>query len=107
MEFLIHAVKYLFPARRGAEARGIPTSWAVPPLSSELAEVGALPPVWPDPEGGVRGLALEPLHPMVPEAARSDPLLAERLALVDALRSGEGPRVFDLATELLQERIRA
>jgi len=37
LEFLIHAVKYLFPARRGAEARGIPTSWAVPPLSSELS----------------------------------------------------------------------
>jgi hypothetical protein len=27
-EFLIHAVKFCFPARRGGEAPGIPTSWA-------------------------------------------------------------------------------
>lgn len=104
-EFLIHAVKFCFPARRGGEARGIPTSWAAEPLKGELAATTDLPPVWPHALGKVRGLVLAPLHPMVPDAAKSDPELAERLALVDALRSREGARVKGLAERLLKERI--
>ena len=30
-EFLIHGVKYVFPAQRGEVTRGVPTSWAAPP----------------------------------------------------------------------------
>ena len=30
-EFLIHGVKYAFPAERGGPSRGIPTSYAAPP----------------------------------------------------------------------------
>src|SRR4051812_42229671 len=46
-EFLVHALKYLFPAKRGGETRGVPTAWAALPLVSELAETSELPPVWP------------------------------------------------------------
>lgn len=104
-EFLIHAVKFCFPARQGGEVPGIPTSWAAEPLKSELADSTDLPPVWPHALGKVRGLMYEPLHPMVPEAAKSDPELAQRLALVDALRSREGVRVRVLAEKLLKESI--
>jgi hypothetical protein len=104
-EFLIHAVKFSFPAVRGGEVRGVPTSWAAEPLKGELAEVSGLVPVWPDSKGTVRGLALEPLHAIVPDAAKADPQLWERLALVDALRSDEGARVARLAARLLKERI--
>jgi hypothetical protein len=45
--------------------------------------------VWPDADGDVRGVTLDPLHKTVPKAARKDPvLLHELLALVDALRDG-------------------
>ena len=74
-------------------------------MKGELADSTDLPPVWPHALGKVRGLVFEPLHPMVPDAAKSDPELAERLALVDALRSREGPRVRVLAERLLKERI--
>ncbi len=104
-EFLLHAVKFSFPAERGAEARGIPTSWAAEPLKGELAESAALPPVWPYSKGKVRGLSFRPLHPMVPGAALADPQLGERLALVDALRSNESARISALAARLLKERI--
>ena len=83
----------------------MPTSWAAEPLKGELAEVAGLVPVWPDSKGTVRGLALEPLHTIVPDAAKADPQLWERLALVDALRSDEGARVAGLAARLLKERI--
>ena len=79
-EFLVHAVRFCFPAQLGGEAPGTPTSWAAEPLKSELADSTDLPPVWPDAFGTVRGLVFEPLHSMVPEAAKSDPKLAERLA---------------------------
>jgi hypothetical protein len=104
-EFLIHAAKFNFPARWGSEVRGIPTSWAADPLKGELAEPAALPPVWPYSKGAVRGLALEPLHPMVAQAALVDPELWQRLALVDALRSNDSARITQLAAKLLRERI--
>ncbi len=87
-EFLVHAVKYAFPARRGEVTRGIPTGYAAPPLSQHISGHADLPPVWPSAEGSVRGTTLEPLHKMVPFAAAKDPTLYALLALVDALRDG-------------------
>jgi len=87
-EFLLHGVKYAFPAVRGEATRGIPTAYAAPPLSKSIAAGGDPPPVWPDAEGSVRGLTLEPLHKAAPKAAQRDAVLYELLALIDALRDG-------------------
>jgi hypothetical protein len=104
-EFLIHAVKFNFPARWGSQVRGVPTSWAVEPLKGEMADPAGLPPVWPHSRGTVRGIGLEPLHPMVPKAALADPDLWQRLALVDALRSKDSVRESSLAAKLLKAGI--
>jgi hypothetical protein len=104
-EFLIHSVKYLFPVHQGGPSRGVPTAWGAPPLKGELAPVDELPPVWPDPRGKVRGIALQPLHASVPKLAKRDPELAEQLALIDAIRLGDG-RVRSLAAKRLAERVR-
>jgi hypothetical protein len=85
--YLLHGVRYAFPATPGRLARGIPTAHAAPPLSEKISR-DDLPPVWPDPEGTVRGYAIEPLYGSVPAAAKKDSLLYELLALVDALRMG-------------------
>jgi hypothetical protein len=103
-EFLVHAVKYLFPPELNGETRGVPTAWAAPPLAGELAPQNDLPPVWPDPHGSQRGIAVTPLHPAVPGLAQRDPDLAERLALIDAIRMGD-PRIRSLAAELLSRRL--
>jgi hypothetical protein len=87
-EFLVHGVKYAFPARRGETTRGMPTAHAAPPLNQQIAGSSDLPPVWPCAEGAVRGSTFEPLHKAVPAAAVKDPRLYELLALVDALRDG-------------------
>lgn len=104
-EFLVHAVKYLFPAEFGGEGRGIPTAWAAEPLRRELAPPTGLPPVWPDPRGRERGLILEPLHPSVAKIARRDPELGSSIALVDAIRAGDA-RVAGLAANMLTKRLR-
>jgi hypothetical protein len=103
-EFLVHAVKYLFPPERGGETRGVPTAWAASPLVDVMAPEAGLPPVWPDPLARDRGLSFAPLHPAAPEIARRDPALAERLFLVDALRGGDA-RVRGLAADMLGERL--
>ncbi len=103
-EFLIHGVKYMFPARRGEVTRGVLTSWAAPPLSLKIAGGSELPPVWPYPEGQNRGVSLEPLYRTVPAAALRDPILHELLALVDALRDGRA-RERQLAEQELRARL--
>ncbi len=88
-EFLTHGLQYVFPPRFDGESRGVSTAWAIESLGSQLQTTDSLPPVWPHPLGSRRGIALEPLHRAVPEAALRDPELHERLALVDALRLGD------------------
>ena len=104
-EFLIHGVKYAFPVQRGETTRGMPTGYAAPPLKDQIADNGDLPPVWPDPDGEVRGATLEPLHKAAPKAARKDPALHELLALIDALRDGR-VREKQLAEKELSVRLR-
>jgi hypothetical protein len=103
-EFLIHGLRYVFPPVRGGETRGVSTAWAAPPLQDKLADSGELPPVWPDPLGSVRGIALEPLHDSAPVISRRDPAVAEMLALTDGIRLGDA-RVRGLAEELLRARL--
>jgi len=103
-EFLIHGVKYVFPVQRGEATRGMPTAYAAPPLSDQIADNGDPAPVWPEPDGEVRGATLEPLHKAVPKAARKDPALYELLALVDALRDGR-VRERQLAEKELSARL--
>ncbi len=86
-EFLIHGVKYSFPATRTTLVRGMPTSYGAEPLNQLIVQDSDPIPVWPDPKGAVNGLGLIPLYRSVPEACRKDDLLYARLALLDAIRS--------------------
>ena len=101
-ELLVHGVKYVFAAERGRVTRGVPTAHAAPPLVDDLIADDELPPVWPDPEGTVRGETLEPLYPSVPFASRGDARLYAGLALVDAIRVGRA-RERKLAERRLHE----
>ena len=87
-EFLLHGLRYVFPAERGQMTRGMRTSYAAEPLASKISPGEDPPPVWPGPHGETKGIALEPLYKTAPIAALRDPLLYEYLALVDALRDG-------------------
>lgn len=105
-EFLIHGVKYAFPATRGGLTRGMPTSYAAEPLC-RLIKAGSEPvPVWADPRGTTRGIALAPLYKSVPEAAKLDSLLYERLALIDAIRDGRA-RERNLAEKELRSSLQS
>ena len=88
LEFVLHGLKYVYPAEPGPICRGVPTAHSAPPLSKEIGSKENDQYVWPSGEGTVRGQAIEPLYSSVPEAALKDPALHQLLALVDALRVG-------------------
>jgi len=105
LEFLVHGLKYVFPAEIGRTTRGMPTGYAAEPLRDLfLASANEPPPVWPDADGTVRGLAMKPLYKSVPMAAKKDKTLYEYLALIDAIRAGRA-RERSMAIEILQKRL--
>lgn len=104
LEFLVHGVKYAFPPDKGQPTRGIPTSYAAPPLNSMIVQTDELPPVWPYPEGKVRGIEFSPLYRSVPKAVANDNALYELLTLVDVIRDGRA-RERELAVKELTARL--
>ena len=87
-EFLIHGIQYVFIPEQGGLQRGLPTAHAAPPLKQYFTQSDEPPPVWPHPEGKMRGMSFSPLYKSVPQAVLNDPLLYELLVLVDAIRAG-------------------
>jgi len=85
-EFLVHGLKYTFPAERSELTRGVPTSYAGKPLSGMIAPGTEPIPVWPYEHGQRRGIAFAPLYRTAPIAASKDASFYEYLVLVDALR---------------------
>jgi len=104
--FIQHGAPYCFPATHGPATRGMPTSHAAPPLQGLISQSKDPVPVWPHKSGTVRGVALYPLYPSVPDAAARNPALYELLSLFDAIRSGS-PRDRALGVEQLVQRLSA
>lgn len=103
-EFLLHGMKYAFPALIGPVTRGTPTGAGAGPLRQYFGGADVPGFVWPDIQGQARGPSLQPLYPSVPEAARADPELYEVLVLVDAVRAGAA-RERELASKELVSRL--
>lgn len=103
LEFIVHGVRYVYYVKPGVMTRGLPTAHAAPPLNQSIKQSGDVY-VWPDPEGSVRGQAIEPLHKEIPSVAKKDPELYELLALIDAIRIGRA-RERTLAEDELRKRL--
>jgi hypothetical protein len=103
-EFIVHGLKYVFPAEPGKIMRGIPTSLAAPVMAGKLMSAGDVINVWPDPTGNQKGQSIQPLFKSVPKAVKQDPELYKLLALVDAIRLGNA-RETQLAIKLLDDEL--
>lgn len=86
LEFLIHGLKYVFPAELGSIVRGIPTAYSGSKLSQKIVSDSEF--VWPSEEGTTKGVAVSPLYDSVPHAVLKDQRLHRLLALVDTIRIG-------------------
>lgn len=105
LEFLLHGVRYVWPAVLGPVKRGVPTAFGTEPLAGLLRVESGDAPVWAHPEGRARGPTLSPLYRSAPQAALVDPALHRLLSLVDALRHGRS-RERALAAELLRAELK-
>lgn len=87
-EYLVHALKYEFPVNSSRVISiGMPTAYAAPVAAGEFAVSGSVP-VWPDSEGAVCGVGIDPIYPTAPKAAAFDRDMYDRLAVFDMLRAG-------------------
>jgi hypothetical protein len=102
--FVVNGAPYAYPPVRGEMTIGFPTAHAAPPLKGRVRASNDSTPVWPHPEGTVRGDAILPLYEKLPLAANDDAKLYELLALFDALRIGQA-REREMARRLLEERL--
>lgn len=102
--FIVHGLKFVFPAKPGPMTRGIPTAFAATPLKNLLVSAGTYICVWPYAKGKDIGQSVEPLFRSVPQAVQRDDRLHEYLALIDAVRLGN-QREAGLAAERLSERL--
>lgn len=104
-EFLISGLKYVWPTKPSATARGLPTCTSLPDLARELdVPEPSIPLVWRHPLGTVRGEAITPLYPKLPDVCAGDSWLHDWLALVDILRCKTG-REAALAANLIHRRL--
>lgn len=104
LEFVLHGVRYVWPAMLGPIKRGVPTAFGAEPLISQLTATPGEAPVWPHPGGMAKGPALSPLYRTAPQAALADPALHRLLALLDALRTGRA-RERALAAKLMEAEL--
>lgn len=86
-EFLKYGVRYVFPQQPGAMVRGIPTAHSHPYMKKHI--VSEINYVWPDQNGEVIGLMIEPFYPKQVESIHEDELYYKLLALVDVIRVGK------------------
>jgi hypothetical protein len=102
MEFIEYGLHYVFPTHPGTMANGIPTAHAHPFMKKYFESQFIY--VWPDIDGRVRGLCIQPLYPTVNKAVKEDPVLYKLLALIDVIRVGR-TRERKVAIEELQNII--
>lgn len=88
LEFVLHGVRYVWPAALGPVKRGVPTAFGAEPMAGLLSVPPDEAPVWAHPSGSAKGPTLPPLYRTAPQAALADPALHRLLALLDALRTG-------------------
>lgn len=102
LQLLAYGIAYVFPQRPGAPVRGLATAHSAAPLNTLIQSTELY--VWPYAKGNIKGLAITPLFPSVPEAALKDAILYELLALTDTLRVGKA-REKELAITALKNRL--
>lgn len=104
LEFMLHGVRYIWPATSGPVKRGVPTAFGAEPLANQLTAASGEAPVWAHPTGSARGPTLSPIYRTAPQAALADPALHRLLALLDALRVGRA-RERTLAAKLMEAEL--
>ena len=88
VEFLIHGVKYCFPAIPGIKSRGILTAHSSEFFKKIISDYKKDTYVWPSEKGNASGTSIIPFHKNIPEFIQKDRFMYEYLSYIDAIRIG-------------------
>ena len=102
-EFLIHGLKYVFPAQIGATVRGIATAHSASPIKEQITE-GKDIFVWAYSRGTRRGNSIIPLYKTIPKIIDGQRELYEYLVITDTFRIGR-VREIEIATNELDKKL--
>ncbi len=105
LEFILHAIKYIFPAEIGALAVGIPTGISSPAHIKMVIQNGDDVYVWPYSQGKKRGQIIKPFYPNLAEAALKDSEFYGLMSAIEILRVGRA-RERKLAEQYLERKIK-
>lgn len=106
LEFIIHAVKYVFPVELGSLAVGVPTATSAPAHKTSVVQSGDDIFVWPSLKGKVRGQVIKPFYPKLAEAAIKDEEFYNMMSAIEILRIGRA-RERKAAEQFLERKIKA
>ncbi len=106
IEFLIHGLKYTFPADIGSLTVGVPTAISSPIFKNKIIQSEEDVYVWPSSKGDVRGQAVFPLYAQLANVVLKDEQFYELLSLVEVLRIGR-TRERKIAEEEIKKRIKS
>ena len=106
LEFILHAVKYVFPIELGALGAGVPTAISAPAHKSSVVQNGDDVYVWPLLKGKVRGQLIMPFYPRLAEAALKDEEFYNMMSAIEILRMGRA-REKKSAEQFLERKIKA
>ena len=105
LEFILHAVKYIFPAEIGALAVGVPTAFSSPMHERMVVQRGEDSYVWPSIHGSIRGQLIKPFCPHLAAAALKDSDFYGLMSAIEILRVGRS-RERNLAAQYLEKKIK-
>lgn len=106
IEFILHAVKYVFPIELGSLAVGVPTAISAPAHKGFVVQNGDDVFVWPSLKGTVRGQAIIPFYPQLAEAALKDKDFYDIMSAIEILRMGRA-RERKAAEQFIERKIKA
>lgn len=106
LEFILHAIKYVFPIELGALAAGVPTAISAPAHKDSVVQNGDDIFVWPSLKGKVRGQVIMPFYPKLAEAALKDEEFYDIMSAIEIIRMGRA-RERKAAEQFLERKIKS
>lgn len=102
MEFIRYGLHYVFPQVPGGMVTGLATAHSHPYFKKYFTS--EMQYAWPDENGKMRGLMIQPLYKTVVDAVKEDENLYLQLAAIDILRVGRA-RELKMAIDTLHKMI--
>lgn len=105
LEFILHAIKYVFPVEVGALAVGVPTGISAPIHEKMVVQSDEDVYVWALAKGKKRGQLIKPFYPNLAEAVLKDSEFYGLMSAIEILRVGRA-RERKLAEQYLERKIK-